>query len=119
MALVSLQNVSLSFGGTPLFENLNLQIEKNQSICLLGRNGAGKTSLMRTIAGEQKPDSGVVQVSQGVRVSYFAQKIPDNLSGSVFSIIAAGLGASGELLVRYHELEKSYNSGDQAEAALL
>ena len=107
MALVSLQSVSLSFGGAPLFENLNLQIEKNQSICLLGRNGAGKTSLMRTIAGEVKPDSGSVQVSQGVRVSYFAQKIPDNLSGSVFSLIAAGLGRSGELLVRYHELEKT------------
>ncbi|PKL42216.1 MAG: ABC transporter ATP-binding protein [Candidatus Riflebacteria bacterium HGW-Riflebacteria-1] len=119
MALVSLQNVSLSFGGAPLLENLNLQIEKNQNICLLGRNGAGKTSLMRTIAGEQAPDSGVVQVSQGVRISHFAQKIPDNLSGSVFSIIAAGLGASGELLVRYHELEKSYNSGDQTETALL
>ncbi len=107
MALVSLQNVSLSFGDAPLFENLSLQIEKNQSICLLGRNGAGKTSLMRTIAGEIKPDSGSVQVSQGVRVSYFAQKIPDNLSGSVFSLIAAGLGRSGELLVRYHELEKT------------
>jgi ATP-binding cassette subfamily F protein uup len=113
MALVSLQNVSLSFGGTTLFENLNLQIEKNQSICLLGRNGAGKTSLMRTIAGEVKPDNGSVQVSQGVRVSYFAQKIPDNLSGSVFSLIAAGLGRSGELLVRYHELEKKCSSDDR------
>ena len=119
MALVSLQNVSLKFGDAPLFESLSLQIEKNQSICLLGRNGEGKTSLMRTIAGEQAPDSGFVQVSQGVRVSYFAQKIPDYLAGNAFSIIAAGLGASGDLLVRYHELEKSYNSGDHAEAALL
>ncbi|HQB84547.1 MAG TPA: ATP-binding cassette domain-containing protein, partial [Candidatus Rifleibacterium sp.] len=61
MALVSLQNVSLSFGGTVILENLNLQIEKNQRICLLGRNGAGKTTLMRTLAGEVKPDSGIVQ----------------------------------------------------------
>ncbi|MBU1108545.1 MAG: ATP-binding cassette domain-containing protein [Candidatus Riflebacteria bacterium] len=118
MALVSLQNISLKFGDAPLFENLSLQIEKNQSICLLGRNGEGKTSLMRTIAGEQAPDSGFVQVSQGVHVSYFAQKIPDYLAGSVFSIIAAGLGASGELLVRYHALEKSCASGDHTETAL-
>ncbi len=119
MALVSLQNVSLAFDDAPLFENLSLQIEKNQSICLLGRNGAGKTSLMRTIAGEIKPDTGVVQVSQGVSISYFAQKIPDHLSGSAFSIIATGLARSGELLVRYHELEKTCGSGKDEDIAEL
>lgn len=119
MALVSLQNVSLSFGGEPLFENLGLQIEKNQSICLLGRNGAGKTTLMRTIAGELKPDSGFVQISQGVRIAYFAQKIPENLSGTAFSIIAAGLGSKGEMIVRYHETEMLARAGDQAAGILL
>jgi ATP-binding cassette subfamily F protein uup len=119
MALVSLQNVSLSFGGTPVFENLQLQIEKKQSICLLGRNGAGKTTLMRTIAGELKPDSGSVQVAQGVRVAYFAQKIPENLSGNVFSIIAAGLGEKGNLLVSYHEAEKRVRCGDDGSIAVL
>lgn len=119
MALVSLQNVSLSFGGEPLFENLGLQIEKNQSICLLGRNGAGKTTLMRTIAGELKPDSGFVQISQGVRIAYFAQKIPENLSGTAFSIIAAGLGSKGEMIVRYHEAEMQARAGDQSAGILL
>lgn len=119
MALVSLQNVSLAFDDAPLFENLSLQIEKNQSICLLGRNGAGKTSLMRTIAGEIKSDAGVVQVSQGVRISYFAQRIPDHLSGSAFSLIASGLGRNGELLVDYHELEKACVSGDHEDIARL
>lgn len=106
MALVSLQNVSLAFAGTAILENISLQIEKKQSICLVGRNGAGKTTLMRTLAGELKPDSGVVQVSQGVKVSYFAQTIPTELSGNVFAIIAAGLGAEGDLIVRYHAAEK-------------
>ncbi|MBR4570302.1 MAG: ABC-F family ATP-binding cassette domain-containing protein, partial [Candidatus Riflebacteria bacterium] len=60
MALVSMQNVSLSFTGTKILEDLNVQIEKGQRICLLGRNGVGKTTLMRTLAGELKPDSGSV-----------------------------------------------------------
>ena len=111
MALVSLQNVSLAFAGTSILENLSLQIEKNQRICLLGRNGAGKTTLMRTLAGELKPDFGVVQTGQGVRVSYFAQTIPENLTGNVFAVIASGLGAAGDLIVRYHEAEKRLKNG--------
>jgi len=117
MALVSLQNVSLSFVGTPILENLNLQIEKNQRICLLGRNGAGKTTLMRALAGEVKPDSGFVQTGQDVKVSYFAQNIPESLSGSVFDIVAGGLGARGELICRYHaaELRLKNNSAEAAD----
>ncbi len=111
MALVSLQNVSLSFGGTVILENLNLQIEKNQRICLLGRNGAGKTTLMRTLAGEVKPDSGTVQTGTDVRVSYFAQNIPLDLQGSAFAIIAKALGESGRLIVSYHEAENALKAG--------
>ena len=111
MALVSLQNVSLSFGGTVILENLNLQIEKNQRICLLGRNGAGKTTLMRTLAGEVKPDSGTVQTGTDVRVSYFAQNIPLDLQGSAFVIIADALGESGRLIVSYHEAENALKAG--------
>ncbi|HNX76785.1 MAG TPA: ATP-binding cassette domain-containing protein [Candidatus Rifleibacterium sp.] len=106
MALVSLQNVNLSFSGTAILENLNLQVEKNQRICLLGRNGAGKTTLMRTICGELKPDSGVVQTGQDVRISYFAQQIPKDLNGRAFNIIAGGLGSRGELIIRYHAAEQ-------------
>ncbi|MDD3147646.1 MAG: ATP-binding cassette domain-containing protein, partial [Candidatus Riflebacteria bacterium] len=106
MALVSLQNVSLSYTGSVILENLNLQIEKNQRICLLGRNGAGKTTLMRTLAGEIKPDSGVVQTGQDVKISYFAQNIPVDLQGLAFNIIAGGLGSKGELIIKYHAAEQ-------------
>jgi len=111
MALVSLQNVSLSFGGTVILEDLNLQIEKNQRICLLGRNGAGKTTLMRTLAGEVKPDSGTVQTGTDVRVSYFAQNIPLDLQGSAFAIIANALGEGGRLIISYHEAENALKAG--------
>lgn len=107
MALVSLQNLCLTFAGSEIFSGIDLQIEKKQRIGLLGRNGSGKTTLMRTIAGEIKPDSGQVQVSQGVKIAYFAQDIPQQLEGSVFEIVARGLGEKGRLLVRYHQTEKS------------
>ena len=107
MALVSMQNVSLSFTGTKILEDLNVQIEKGQRICLLGRNGVGKTTLMRTLAGELKPDSGSVQVGQGVKVAYFSQNIPQNLSKKAYEIIAEGLGNKGRLAIDYHNAEKA------------
>lgn len=106
MALLSLQNISIAFGGPPLLDNLNLQVHKNQRICLLGRNGAGKSTLMKLMAGQIAPDSGTVQKDSGVRVAYFEQDIPQQLSGSAFEIIAAGLGTRGELLVRFHREEQ-------------
>ncbi len=109
MALVSLQNVSISFAGAVILDNINLQIEKNQRVCLVGRNGSGKTTLMRILAGELKADQGVVQVSQDVRISCFAQQIPGDLRGRAFDIIAGGLGAKGDLIIRYHEAERQLN----------
>ena len=123
MALVSMQNVTLSFTGTKILENLNVQIEKGQRICLLGRNGVGKTTLMRTLAGELKPDSGSVQVGQGVKVAYFSQTIPQNLNKTAYAIISEGLGEKGKLALRYHNaekaLEKEYNQtiADELEAS--
>ena len=58
MALISLQNVSLSFGGLPVLDGISMQIEAGERVCLVGRNGEGKSSLMRLIAGEQPQDSG-------------------------------------------------------------
>ncbi|MBN2008023.1 ATP-binding cassette domain-containing protein [candidate division KSB1 bacterium] len=103
MAFISLQNISIAFGGSNILENINLQIEKNQRICLLGRNGTGKSTLMKIIAGQLAPDQGTVQTDKTIRVSYFAQEIPQNLQGSVFEIIAQGLGVRGELLAQYHQ----------------
>ncbi|MCF7958160.1 MAG: ATP-binding cassette domain-containing protein [Phycisphaerae bacterium] len=105
MAIVSLQNVGLAFGGPEILEDIDLQIEKGQRVCLLGRNGTGKSSLMKVIAGELDPDEGLVQREKSAKISYFAQEIPHDLDGSVFEIIAEGLGKPGELLVQYHQEE--------------
>lgn len=119
MALISLQNINIAFGGPLILKDLNLQIEKNQRICLLGRNGAGKTTLMHIIAGTLVPDGGIVHRQTSLKVSCFAQSIPQDLSGPVFEIIARGLGKKGELLVCYHHEERRIAQTPEADHALL
>ena len=91
MALISLQNVSIGFGGPSLLENITLQIESKERICLLGRNGSGKTTLMKIIDEQISPDAGLVLKEKGIKISYFTQEISNKLEGTVFDIIAAGL----------------------------
>ena len=106
MALLSLQNASIAFGGHQLLQNVSLHIEKNQRICLLGRNGEGKSTLLKILAGEIVPDSGELHKDQSTRVSYFTQTIPQDITGTAFEIIARGLGRRGELILKYHDEER-------------
>ena len=106
MALISLQNISIAFGGPKILDDLSLQIEKKQRICLLGRNGSGKSTLMKILEGRLTCDDGAMIKDQNMHISYFDQKIPQDLNGSVFEIIAGGLGIRGELLANYHREEK-------------
>ena len=109
----------MAFGGPKILDNLNLQIEKGQRVCLLGRNGTGKSTLMKIIAGHLSPDAGAVHKEQGLKVSYFAQKIPQDLDGTVFEIIAKGLGIRGELFLKYHKEELRVANDHNADHSLL
>ena len=91
MALISLRNIELAFGGPALLNNISLQVEKGDRICLLGRNGAGKSTLLKLIAGELQPDQGSIDRQQGLRVARLAQDVPENLSGSTHDVVATGL----------------------------
>ena len=104
MALITLRNIHLGFGGPPLLDGLDLVIDKGERLCLLGRNGAGKSTLMKLIAGEIQADDGERVTLQGVRIARLVQEVPANLSGSVFDVVASGLGGVGELVRRYHHL---------------
>ncbi len=95
MNLLSLRNIDLAFGGPTLLSGINLQINKGERICLLGRNGAGKSSLLRLIAGEFPPDQGVIDRRQGLRVATLPQDLPTDLQGRVADVVAAGLGNNG------------------------
>ncbi len=104
MALVTLRNLQLGFGGPSLLEGVNLSIDKGERVCLLGRNGAGKSTLMKLIAGELHADDGDISVKQGVRITRLTQEVPPDIEGSVFDVVASGLGELGELVRRYHQL---------------
>ena len=95
MALVSLLDVSLSFGGAPLLDRVNLQIERGERVCLVGRNGAGKSTLMKVIANEMKPDLGQVFRQPGAVFSTLRQEVPAGLTGKVRTVVAGAARESG------------------------
>ena len=117
MALLSLQDVSVSFGRPPLLEKVNMQVEKGERVCLLGRNGEGKTTLLRLISGKMEPDSGVITLRKGTRVAGLSQELPTGLTGSVHEVVAGGLAVVGSLLEEYHQLTSRLAHG--ADEAML
>ncbi|WP_199099812.1 ATP-binding cassette domain-containing protein [Dyella sp. ASV21] len=104
MSLIQLHRVDFSIGGPLLLEHVDLSIEANERVCIVGRNGEGKSTLMKLIAGELKPDDGEIRVQNGVVVARMAQEVPQDTAGSVFDVVAEGLGDLGQLLARYHHL---------------
>ncbi|MBZ0086729.1 MAG: ATP-binding cassette domain-containing protein [Thermomonas sp.] len=102
MPLLHFQNVDYSVGGPLLLEQINFSIEPGERVCIVGRNGAGKSTLMRLVAGEIKPDDGEIRVQGGVVVARMAQEVPQDTQGSVFDVVAQGLGELGALLAQYH-----------------
>ncbi|WP_147821996.1 ATP-binding cassette domain-containing protein [Salidesulfovibrio onnuriiensis] len=107
MALISLQDISINFTGTVLLDRINLQVEQGERICLVGRNGEGKSTLLSVINGDIKADSGEVAVSQGVRIAMLPQSVPTDLSGSTYDVAASGLGRIGKHLADYHRASRA------------
>ena len=95
MALISMRDVSVGFGGALLLDHVNLQIERGERVCLLGRNGAGKSTLMRLMYGDLAPDAGEIVRQQGLRIALLPQEVPQGLNGTTFDIVAAGLNEAG------------------------
>jgi ATP-binding cassette subfamily F protein uup len=102
VALLSLDRVSLAFGHLPLFEEASLRIDPGERICLIGRNGAGKSSLLKVVSGEQAADGGTIWRAPGLRVSRLDQEVPLAADRTVFDEVAAGLGELGALVAQYH-----------------
>jgi ATP-binding cassette subfamily F protein uup len=86
MALISLQDVFIAFGGPPVLDGVNLKIQKGEKVCLLGRNGTGKTTLLKLINGDLEPDKGTTARQQGLTTAYLAQEVPQGISGQVFQV---------------------------------
>ncbi len=90
MALISLKDVCWGFGEPPLLENVSFQIEKGRRIALVGRNGVGKSTLMKILDGSLQPDSGDVWRQKGISVATLPQDVPANIGGTVFKVVANG-----------------------------
>ncbi|MFO0908972.1 MAG: ATP-binding cassette domain-containing protein [Isosphaeraceae bacterium] len=91
MALLTLRGVSLSFGGPKLLDGIDFAIERGERLCLLGRNGEGKTTLLRLLDGEVEPDEGEILRQQGLRVARLPQDVPEGHGGSIAEEVADGL----------------------------
>jgi ABC transport system ATP-binding/permease protein len=108
--LVTLDGVSLAFGHLPLFESVDLRVEPGERVALIGRNGTGKSSLLRIINGEISPDTGTIWRAPGMRSARLEQDVPvlaqpeGARPASVFDEIAGGLEALGDLVASYHRL---------------
>jgi len=115
MPLIQLQDACLAFGHVPLLDHAELTIESGERLCLIGRNGAGKSSLLGVLAGEQNLDSGTLRRRDGLTVARLAQEVPDSESLTLFEVVAAGLGDQAGLLARYHEASQALGDGGDRE----
>ena len=109
MPLLRLDNVSLHFGTRDLLKAVDLTLHKNQKIGLLGRNGEGKTTLLKLLGQRIQPDSGEYWLRPGCKIAWLEQDLPDADESSVYDLVASGLDDVGALLAAYHH---SINDGD-------
>ena len=95
MALIGMRDVSWGFDDPPLLENVTFQIEKGERVCLVGRNGVGKSTLLKLLCGEMLPDRGEIWRRQGLKVTALEQDVPAGFDGTIFDVVAGGLDQTG------------------------
>jgi len=104
MPLLRLDKASLHYGTQVLLDEVDLVITRGEKLGLLGRNGTGKTTLLKVLAGEVAPDSGERWIRPGVKLARLEQTLPEADELTVFEVIASGLSRAGELIAEYHRL---------------
>lgn len=110
MALITLKDVSISFGADPILDQANLIIEPGERIGLIGRNGAGKSTLLKMIDGEHLPDEGDLIRQQGLTTGRLIQEVPNDVDQDIRSVIALGDSERGGALCEF------YATGSESEA---
>jgi ABC transport system ATP-binding/permease protein len=111
MAYITLRDVQLAFGGPSLLDGANFNLERGERVCLIGRNGEGKSTLLKLIEGSLLPDRGEVSIQNGITISMLAQDVPMD-SGKVADIVADGAGEAATVLRAYHEASDACVLGD-------
>jgi len=104
MPLLRLDSASLNYGTLILLDSVDFSISRGHKIGLLGRNGTGKTSLLKILAGELLPESGERWMRPGTRIAWLQQTLPEADDQTVYDVVASGLAETGRLLAEYHHL---------------
>jgi len=111
MTLLKFTDVSLAYGTTPLLDGVSWQIARGERVCIIGRNGTGKSSMLRLVKGDRSADDGEIWRAPGLKIGELPQELPRADDRTVFDVVAEGLSGVGELLAEYHHL--SMNIQDQ------
>ncbi len=102
MPLLRFNNVSLAYGHHPLLAHVDFQVEAGERVCLVGRNGTGKSTLFRAITGVAVPDDGEIWRQDSLRIAHLEQEVPPDTDQTIYEVVATGLGELGAMLTEYH-----------------
>ncbi len=111
MALIHLKNIHLAFGVAPVLDGIDFSIEAGERVCLIGRNGEGKSTLFKLVNGSLQPDSGEVIINSSVRVAMLEQDVPET-SGKILDIVMGGSRRTADLLMSYNQQTDLCADGD-------
>jgi len=112
MALIGMRDVCWGFDEAPLLESINFQVARGERVCLVGRNGVGKSSLLRLLSGDLHPDSGDIWRRQGISIAALEQDVPAGFDGTIFDVVAAGLGETGRALAEHSQVCRKIETDD-------
>lgn len=110
MALLKFTNVSLAYGLIPLLDKISFQVDKGERVCIIGRNGTGKSSLLSLVKGNSFPDDGEIWRAPSLKIGELPQELPKADERIVFDVVAEGVTGVGELLARYHQLSQQVDA---------
>ncbi|MDA8129618.1 MAG: ATP-binding cassette domain-containing protein [Betaproteobacteria bacterium] len=113
MPLLTFDRLELAYGHWPLLDGASLVVEAGERIGLIGRNGTGKSSLLKIIAGASEPDAGEVWRAPGLKLAYVPQEPQFRPGHNVFEAVAEGVGAAQALLAEYHAAAHAMAEGDE------
>ncbi|PTU73353.1 ATP-binding cassette domain-containing protein [Pseudomonas mangrovi] len=112
MSLLKFTDVSLAYGAMPLLDGVSWQIDRGERVCIIGRNGTGKSSLLRLVKGGQAADEGDIWRAPGLKIGELPQELPLADERTVFDVVAEGLDGVGSLLAQYHHLSQNIHDDE-------